>query len=592
MTESANSSAINQLISEHKLPTSYLETVNHWLRPIAQEIGSKNTALHAPNKSKFSSAVVFGVQGAQGSGKSTCSEFFKAIFEHEFGLKTAVLSIDDFYLTHKERQDLSKRVHPLLATRGVPGTHDIDLTLQTINALSSANDASNTAIPRFDKAFDDRKPREEWDYIFGKVDIIILEGWFIGLTCPELKTLDNPINELEENEDPDKVWRTYVHQQLNLYQAIFKQLDKLLVLKAPSFDCIYHWRLNQEEKLIASLNASNNKKSHSPDVKTLSPREVRRFIAHFERLTEHALVSLPRQADWCLHLNENQKIIKKTCKKETPPFIIITDLDGTLLDHYTYSWEAALPAMNHAKNLNIPIIINTSKTRKEVEKLQSSMNITAPFIIENGSALLVPQNYYTTEIESNVFKEAGISDGLIEIIFGAKRSSICELVYAIRKEYGFKFSGYSDWDIEKLIQITGLDKASANLSMQRNYSEPIVWDDSNKNYELFSSLVEAQGYKLLKGGRFTHILGKTNKANPIDFLMNQIYDSKLTQSICLGDSPNDIDMLNIADHAICVKSPTGNFPRLNTKGITYHTEGLGPLGWNEAIIKILPKSIY
>ena len=589
MSEYNDNSAVNELISALKLPQSYLTTVNEWLRPIAQEINQSIKQSIAPNESKKSVFTLIGVQGAQGSGKSTCSEFFKALFEHNYGLRTAVLSIDDFYLTYAERQDLAKNVHPLLATRGVPGTHDIGLTLDTITALRSADENSITLIPRFDKAIDDRKPESQWDKIHGKIDIVILEGWFIGLTCPEKTTIYTPVNKLESEEDPDGRWRNYVHDQLQDYQTLFNQLDKLLVLKAPSFDCIFQWRLKQEEKLIASV-ASRSPSEDEKPIRTLTPVEVRRFISHFERLTLHALDSLPKQADWCLYLNEKQAIEKRTTKIEFPPFIIVTDLDGTLLDHYTYSWEAAKPAMEFAQTLSIPIIINTSKTRQEVELLQNNLSICAPFIVENGSALYIPQDFYTSETQNKLLDLGTQENALIQLLFGATRSTICEFVYQLRNEHRFKFSGYSDWNIEKLMQITGLDEVGAKLSMQRSFSEPLVWDDSDQNFEHFASLIEQKGLKILKGGRFIHILGKTNKAKPMEFLMEAVYNNNVTQSICLGDSPNDIDMLNKSDYAVCVKSPTGNYPKLTAKGITYHTEELGPKGWNEAILKILPTS--
>ena len=580
MPNAQQSDEILSLISKLKLPDSYLNTINLWLRPIAKEIAQQLPSSNAPTSSTQIKTMVLGVQGAQGSGKSTCSEFLKAIFESEYQLKTAVLSIDDFYLTLQEREALSEQVHPLLKTRGVPGTHDVNLAMSTITHLKSLKNGESTPIVRFNKAIDDRAEKSEWDTISGPVDIIILEGWFTGLAQEKNDDLTKDINSLESEEDQNGIWREYVNQQLSdSYTSLFNLIDKLLVLKAPSFDCVYQWRLKQEEKLIAAQKNTNQK------LKTLSPLEVKRFIAHFERLTKHALNTLPDKADWCLHLDENQTITQQT--RKMPAYIIFTDLDGTLLDHYSYSWEAANPAIERAQSLNIPIIINTSKTRPEVIELQKRIGLTEPFIIENGSALYIPKRTLNTNQLTRLENEHKTEGEYIEILFGKRRTEIVNTVYKLRDEFGFNFSGYTDWDVNKLMEITGLDEASAKQSMAREFSEPLVWDDSDENYVVFTQHIDRAGYKILKGGRFIHILGKTNKANPMLYFMHELLESKEYKSICLGDSPNDIDMLNAADYPVCVKSPTASYPQLKAKEWRYNTEGIGPEGWNEAIQKIL-----
>ena len=598
MNKSYTDDAINNLLKTQQLPNSYLDTVNIWLKPIASTIANRvHPALfsaseqkNAPKEDKKRTKIVLGIQGSQGSGKSTCSLFLKALLESQFNLKAAVLSLDDFYLTQHERKELAQTTHPLLITRGVPGTHDVKLAIDTINDLKHLEPEQAYSLPRFDKSIDDRAAPSVWEKVTGSIDVIILEGWFTGLEPQTEEVLIQPINLLEQEQDQDGTWRKFVNDQLaNTYQSLFKQLDLFLVLKAPSFDCVYQWRLKQESKLIASL--SKQGLSEEQEQTLLTPEKVKAFVAYFERLTTHALETLPNKADWCFYLDSEQNITKQTGQLSPPSHVIFTDLDGTLLDHYSYSWSAAIPALNLAKECAIPIIINTSKTSSEVIELQKELNITAPFIVENGSALIVPQGFYSQSIEEQHFSHSLLKDGYFHIIFGQKRSDIVEQVYHLRDQLSLKFSGYSDWSIEKLMKITGLDSTSAHHSMDREYSEPLVWDDSDENFVIFSQAILEANLKILRGGRFIHILGDTNKAKPMNYIMNEVYQNPKIQSICLGDSHNDIDMLNAADFAVCVKSPTGNYPKLNhTKSnnqYSYHTEGLGPIGWNEAIKKIL-----
>ncbi|WP_075187598.1 phosphoribulokinase [Teredinibacter haidensis] len=290
---------ISDAIAQHGLPHEFSHTVNQWYFPLAQYITSRQKHKGA--------TLVLGIQGTQGSGKSTLADFLRLIFEHEHGLACAVLSIDDFYLTRNEREKLAKKVHPLLSTRGVPGTHDINLAIKTINTLKTFKPGAELQLVRFDKAIDDRAKEADWTKIKRPVDIIILEGWCIGLKAQDDRYLENPINALEENEDTNAVWRNYVNQQLaNTYPTLFKLLDCLAVLKAPSFNCVYQWRLLQEEKLKQRwrhLPTEQRANSH-----ILSPEEVERFIAHYQRLTEHALNTLPDQADWTLPLDSDHNI--------------------------------------------------------------------------------------------------------------------------------------------------------------------------------------------------------------------------------------------------------------------------------------------
>jgi len=584
--------AMNEAIKSAKeklnLPDSYEETVMKWLMPVVDELVSY---MVSPGMHTKQGPVILGVQGSQGSGKTTCSEFIKILLENKYCLKSVVISIDDFYLTRAERNHLSKTVHPLLITRGVPGTHDVQLALDTLQQLRELRKHTSVLIPRFDKAIDDRLPKSNWSKVTAPVDVIILEGWCIGLQAQETSSLNTPVNKLEIEEDADLTWRSYVNETLSgKYQEIFNQLDKLFVLKAPSFDCVYKWRKKQEVKLIASL----DKHPMKANSKVLSDKHLKRFVQHYERLTNYGLATLPKKADWCLHLDANQSIEKldraepvRFYSREAP-FVVYTDLDGTLLDHYSYSWEAASEALQKLQSKGIPIIINTSKTAPEVITLQQSMGIKAPFIVENGSALFLPFGFCDELVQE--FSDVEKYKGFYVLVFGKRREEILRAVYNERATQGLKFSGFYDWSVEQLMENTGLTKEAALTSMAREYSEPFVWQDSSVAYSRFAESMEALGVRLLIGGRFEHAIGNTDKAKPIRFLKNRLFNNMDTKIVCLGDTNNDIAMLELADIPVCVKSPVAKYPRLSN-ACAYHTQEVGPKGWAEAIEKILEGKI-
>ncbi|MFT5082737.1 MAG: D-glycerate 3-kinase [Lentisphaeria bacterium] len=296
-------SKIVQTIDELRLPKDFISTVSKWYAPVAEDV-----AFLAHMQAN---AMVIGVQGCQGSGKSTLSHFLKVMLGEQHGLSAAVLSIDDFYLTKPQRKILARDVHSLLSTRGVPGTHDVALALSVISSLSELQEGEVCLVPRFDKAADDRVPKEQWSAVSGAVDVIILEGWCVGLTAQEEGELFSAVNELERQQDSDLVWRQYVNKLLRgEYSKLFESLDYLLMIHVPSFTCVYQWRLLQEQKLIESLEQTNKSASSSLQSavnQTMSPEQLCHFISHYQRLTEHALKTLPGRADWLLTMDEHHR---------------------------------------------------------------------------------------------------------------------------------------------------------------------------------------------------------------------------------------------------------------------------------------------
>jgi len=263
---------------QHTLPDTYKDLAKRWFLPLAEELAKQQQQVSKP--------ILIGINGSQGSGKSTLSDLLKTLLSEQYGISVITLSIDDFYYTRQERAALANTTHPLLITRGVPGTHDILLLTETINLLSdtlsnTTNDTQQTvAIPRFDKAIDDRKAKELWDIVKRPVDIILLEGWCVGTSAMDDKSLNLPINSLEEKEDSDAKWRRYSNQQLsNEYAKLFERLETLIFLQAPDFNCVYQWRKKQEDKLRIE-----HQKRNSQDTDGLmSDEQLQRFIDHYQR---------------------------------------------------------------------------------------------------------------------------------------------------------------------------------------------------------------------------------------------------------------------------------------------------------------------
>jgi D-glycerate 3-kinase len=245
--------------------------------------------------------LVVGLCGAQGSGKSTAVAHVAIALEAQ-GLAVAVLSLDDLYLPRAARVALAREIHPLLATRGVPGTHDVALGVDTIAALRRGEPA---ALPRFDKAVDDRCPERSWPAAPCHTDILLFEGWCVGARPQDADMLARPVNALEAEEDSDGIWRRYVNDALaGSYQALFATIDALILLAAPSFEIVPAWRGQQEAALRSRLFRNAEGAAQTMDAAALA-----RFIQHYERLTRHILATMPGYADLTLRLDENRHLL-------------------------------------------------------------------------------------------------------------------------------------------------------------------------------------------------------------------------------------------------------------------------------------------
>jgi len=281
-----------QVLSEESIPETLalLANLGALYLPLA----------HWINQLYKDNPIVIGINGAQGSGKSTLAKLLMHILQEGFGRRVVSLSIDDLYLTQAERTQLAEKIHPLLQTRGAPGTHDIELGIEIISNLK-AGSVDPVSIPVFDKATDDRAPESTWLTINGPVDIILFEGWCVGSVPVNDEQLIQPLNELERKQDPDAVWRRYVNQQLATdYHALFELIDKLIVLEVPSFEKVVEWRTLQEQKL--RLNHPDN------ELNIMTDEQIRGFIMFYERITRDNLARLPDMADITLKINDEHQV--------------------------------------------------------------------------------------------------------------------------------------------------------------------------------------------------------------------------------------------------------------------------------------------
>ena len=301
---------LNQFIDRHRLPRAFTETAERVYMPLAHWLEAQLVSRGHPG-------FVLGVNGAQGTGKSTLSNFLAGYLGAEFGRRVAEVSIDDIYLTRAEREALGRNIHPLLVTRGVPGTHDVAMGRSLLNDLAILGANESMSVPRFDKAIDDRHAQEDWSRIEGPVDLVIFEGWCVGAPAEPDASLEDPINALEAQEDPTGAWRAYVNNQLvEHYPALFETLDALVYLAIPDFDAVLRWRTEQEAKLRARTVGN----THC----VMDDAEIARFIQHFERVTRASAGHLARTADAVVPLDDHHRATglafksNSTAKRDMP----------------------------------------------------------------------------------------------------------------------------------------------------------------------------------------------------------------------------------------------------------------------------------
>jgi D-glycerate 3-kinase len=284
------STAIERLIEAEGLPAEYREIAERYWRPLSEDIAER----YAENPG--GKPLIVGINGAQGSGKSTLCKFLEVLLvEHnQVGI---TLSLDDLYLTRAERLAAAADDHPLFATRGVHGTHDVELGMAILDRLLAGKDAD---LPIFDKVADDRSPPKR--HVEGPIQVVLFEGWCVGAAPQSAEDLREPVNELERSEDPDAAWRLEVNRRLATdYAELFARIDLLVMLKVPDFAAVRAHRRLQERKL-------------GPGPAVMDEAALERFLAHYQRLTEWMFAEMPARADILVEIDRDQRPTRVSTK--------------------------------------------------------------------------------------------------------------------------------------------------------------------------------------------------------------------------------------------------------------------------------------
>ncbi len=260
-------------------------------------------------------------------------------------------------------------------------------------------------------------------------------------------------------------------------------------------------------------------------------------------------------------------------------WMVITDLDGTLLNHDTYDAGAAIPIIRMLNKNSIPIIINTSKTYRETLAIRQELDIHDPFIIENGSCIYLPIEQFSDK-PANVIRQ----DDYWAVILGKPYQVISSAFNAIDTPRSF-YTRFSQCTVDEAVELTGLAHASVNHAINREFSEPVKWHDSESALDEFKRQLKMHGLSILQGGRFLHVMGDCGKGRAVEILLR--FYKKQFKTIILGDSENDVDMLSVADKSVVVNSPSNHLlSKLITPDI--QTQACAPEGWAEAIKLALP----
>ncbi len=257
---------------------------------------------------------------------------------------------------------------------------------------------------------------------------------------------------------------------------------------------------------------------------------------------------------------------------QRPQLIIFTDLDGTLLDHHSYSWEEARPALEQLRQRRVPLILTTSKTAAEVDELRQALQLDTPTIIENGAGIILPAK-----------------DGDSAHFFSRSYAELVNLMQQLRRDKGYRFSGFSDFSVAEVMAETGLGERQARLAKDRLCSEPLRWEDSAAALEAFRQDLQHQELQLLRGGRFYHLLGRqADKGRAARWLLAHYRKQQPGDyfSVGLGDGPNDQELLEAVDLAVIIPSASGLSPQPQGVRILL-ADAPGPAGWNRAILQIL-----
>lgn len=264
-----------------------------------------------------------------------------------------------------------------------------------------------------------------------------------------------------------------------------------------------------------------------------------------------------------------------------PRLVLFTDLDGTLLDHDTYDWQPARPALSRLAECHIPLVLNSSKTGPEIRALRESLGNRHPYIVENGAGVVIPAGYFDSGPEEVVTT-------------GASRASLLAVLGELRRQ-GYRFTGFADLSPMELADLTGLDESSARQAGDRIGTEPLLWEDSPEALDQFRNALAEKGLVVQQGGRFLHVMGRFDKADGMAQLMKR-YRARTPDepclSVALGDSLNDQEMLAGADLAVIIAGVNASRIELPKGHPVIRSEQPGPTGWNRCVLEVLSRYGY
>jgi len=267
-------------------------------------------------------------------------------------------------------------------------------------------------------------------------------------------------------------------------------------------------------------------------------------------------------------------------------WIVMSDLDGSLLDHHTYAYDAALPALSALKDAQIPLVLNTSKTRSECQNLAKQLGLLAPIVVENGGGISLPTRPASGDPYGHAADVEFPEDLFIRL--GVSRESIHRVLDEIATCRSLRYRSFAQMSLDELRDRTGLDEASAINAQLRQVSEPLLWEDSAEALAWFTKRLQRKGLTLTQGGRFHTVSGKHDKGGALHWVRSFFHTlwHMPVHILALGDGPNDLSMLEAADQAICVRSPV-HPPLEGPQGVYSTTHLEGPSGWNESLLNFL-----
>ena len=279
----------------------------------------------------------------------------------------------------------------------------------------------------------------------------------------------------------------------------------------------------------------------------------------------------------------------QTQVKYNRQILVFTDFDGTILDHFTYSFAPALPTIKRLSALAIPIIPNTSKTLAEVSIYQQKMGLNTPLIVENGAAVYIPKDFFPHKPKGALWK-----DGYWIKSFAQTRRYWQGIIEKIGSNHKGQFETFGSMDTKRITEVTGLDEKNAHRASQRQFGEPLLWLGTHEQRSEFITAATKLGAFPLLGGRFVHICGNSNKGIALQWLMKEYkrqYPKLSVSSIALGDGNNDIHMLEVANTAVRILSPVHAPPNLIRTHKVYTSKNPGPQGWKEIMDQLIPDSL-